>query len=355
MNHSHNLCKITTVCNQSQIDKHLVATRLETTRNSDLHLRSVALANVEGALIRSGSGNLQILVVDDSRAIQIIIKRTLAKAGFTNLQLKFANTGQEALDILRTWKPDLLLTDWHMPEMTGLDLLTELNRQMLTLNIGVITTETNPSRLKQAAMGGADFIIHKPFDENDLIAKVSEFCPLPSSAQESEPPTATGEPESSANQQSGILFPSEDKLADGLAEALFSDVKVQIKSDEKYNPDLYPYVLGLLTPTNQDNVVAIGVLKQPAAKQVAKLFQKQRSASQADSDLSACCAPFFEVVAQQTGYHSESSNLTLKKSNLVNKPFERLESLFDKNKNRRRDYYVEVKGAEAFILSIICS
>jgi CheY-like chemotaxis protein len=57
---------------------------------------------------------MKFLIVDDSRAVQTIIKRILENTGYREIELRTALNGDEALAILEGWQPDLVLTDWHM-------------------------------------------------------------------------------------------------------------------------------------------------------------------------------------------------------------------------------------------------
>lgn len=67
--------------------------------------------------------SVRFLIVDDSKAMQTIVRRTLVAAGYTDHEFQYAYNGQEALEIITEWKPDIVLSDWHMPEMTGIELL----------------------------------------------------------------------------------------------------------------------------------------------------------------------------------------------------------------------------------------
>jgi CheY-like chemotaxis protein len=71
---------------------------------------------------------MKFLIVDDSRAVQTIIKRILENTGYREIELRTALNGDEALAILEGWQPDLVLTDWHMPGMTGLELLQTIRQ-----------------------------------------------------------------------------------------------------------------------------------------------------------------------------------------------------------------------------------
>ncbi len=104
-----------------------------------------------------------ILIVDDSKAMRLIVRRTLRQAGFTDHQVVEATNGKEALDMIMAAEPALVLSDWNMPEMTGIELLTELRRRESRVRFGFITTEGTPPMRESAAAAGALFLIAKPF------------------------------------------------------------------------------------------------------------------------------------------------------------------------------------------------
>ncbi|HYQ16974.1 MAG TPA: response regulator, partial [Polyangiaceae bacterium] len=68
-----------------------------------------------------------ILVVDDSKAMRLIVRRTLRQAGFGDYEVAEAANGVEALQQIAQAAPALVISDWNMPEMTGIELLQELN------------------------------------------------------------------------------------------------------------------------------------------------------------------------------------------------------------------------------------
>ena len=116
----------------------------------------------------------RVLVVDDSRAMQAIIRRVLENPSLGRIEVETAGCGFEALRRLERGLPDLVVSDWHMPGMTGIELLQALRqRGHGTLPFGVVTTETSPAMLQQALDGGAAFIVHKPFHDHELLAAVA--------------------------------------------------------------------------------------------------------------------------------------------------------------------------------------
>lgn len=113
---------------------------------------------------------MKFLIVDDSRAMQFIIKRSLAKSGYMNNEFQVAEDGVQALGLIEDWQPDIVITDWHMPNMTGFELIKEVKSRELDVKIGLLTTETDSSLIKQAKQAGAIFVLHKPFEDRELQA-----------------------------------------------------------------------------------------------------------------------------------------------------------------------------------------
>lgn len=120
------------------------------------------------------SSPLKFLVVDDSRAIQAIIRRAIEKCGYQPIEVQTALNGEQALDAMGSFSPDLVITDWHMPKVSGLEMVQAM-RQMghQKTRVGFVTTERTPALLNEAVANGAMFILHKPFDDAELVAVVT--------------------------------------------------------------------------------------------------------------------------------------------------------------------------------------
>jgi two-component system chemotaxis response regulator CheY len=106
---------------------------------------------------------MRVLIVDDSKAMRLIVKRTLRKAGFAGLEIEEASNGREALDALGQRPVDLVLCDWNMPEMTGIELLEQLAESGAQTPFGFVTSEGTPAMRERAQAAGARFLIAKPF------------------------------------------------------------------------------------------------------------------------------------------------------------------------------------------------
>jgi two-component system chemotaxis response regulator CheY len=106
---------------------------------------------------------MKILIADDSRVMRQIVTRTLRQAGFDGHDLVEAADGQEAYAAVGEHAPDLVLSDWNMPNMTGIELLTALRASGQQVPFGFVTSEGSPEMRALAASAGALFLIAKPF------------------------------------------------------------------------------------------------------------------------------------------------------------------------------------------------
>ena len=106
---------------------------------------------------------MKILIADDSRVMRQIVTRTLRQAGFGDHDLVEAADGQQALDKATAESPDLVISDWNMPELTGVEVLQKLRAAGNNVKFGFVTSESTPEMQQQAEAAGAAFFIVKPF------------------------------------------------------------------------------------------------------------------------------------------------------------------------------------------------
>ena len=113
------------------------------------------------------------LIIDDSRAIRRSLGATVRELGF---EVSEAENGREALEALdRMDEPaQLILVDWNMPEMNGLELVTALRAQgrYNSAKIMMVTTETAAEQMIKALEAGADEYIMKPFSKEAILDKL---------------------------------------------------------------------------------------------------------------------------------------------------------------------------------------
>jgi two-component system, chemotaxis family, chemotaxis protein CheY len=113
---------------------------------------------------------MQIMVVDDSKAMRSIVMRAVRQAGYESVAFVEATNGAEALKAIRAAPPDLVLADWNMPEMSGIELLKTLRAEGNLIKLGFVTSESDPSMRDLAFQSGASFMITKPFTPDAIKA-----------------------------------------------------------------------------------------------------------------------------------------------------------------------------------------
>lgn len=116
---------------------------------------------------------MRALVVDDSKAMRMIVARALQKVGF---EVSFAEHGQAALQVLASEPAfDVALVDWNMPVMTGIELVTAVRAEPKygAMRIMMVTTETEQENVMRALEAGANEYLMKPFTPEALVEKLA--------------------------------------------------------------------------------------------------------------------------------------------------------------------------------------
>jgi two-component system, chemotaxis family, chemotaxis protein CheY len=115
---------------------------------------------------------MNALVIDDSRAMRMILGRMLRELG---MEVAEAANGRLALDLLdEGLAPGLVLVDWNMPEMTGIEFVAAVRQPpyLSTARIVMVTTETEVPQIAQALAAGADEYVMKPFTKESIFEKL---------------------------------------------------------------------------------------------------------------------------------------------------------------------------------------
>lgn len=117
---------------------------------------------------------ISALIVDDSSVMRKIVERALRQGGLAIEKIFEASNGIEALEILREFTVDLILTDINMPHMDGLELLRQMRAQHLAPEVPVvmITTESSEEHVREAIAAGAYGYIRKPFTSEQVRERV---------------------------------------------------------------------------------------------------------------------------------------------------------------------------------------
>lgn len=111
------------------------------------------------------------LIVDDSRMIRNVLRRSLEALGFS---VREACNGREAIALCEDCMPDVILLDWNMPVMNGIEFIQVLRQGGHARQPKVVfcTTENDPAHIRAAIEAGADEYVMKPFDHDTLHMKL---------------------------------------------------------------------------------------------------------------------------------------------------------------------------------------
>jgi two-component system, cell cycle response regulator len=113
----------------------------------------------------------RVLVADDSPIYRKLVEQALAE---DSCSLSFATSGHQAIEIFESERPDLLITDWKMPDLTGIELCQRIRSkaQPFYTYIIILTSNSEKENVVKGLSAGADDYLTKPFDRDELIARV---------------------------------------------------------------------------------------------------------------------------------------------------------------------------------------
>lgn len=114
------------------------------------------------------------MVVDDSKIVRKVTRKILEALGYEVVE---AENGKVALDVYAQHRPSLIMLDWHMPEMNGLEFIRAL-RSTPGGDAPVVifcTTETELKNIQEAIVSGANEYVMKPFDEDIIRGKLEQL------------------------------------------------------------------------------------------------------------------------------------------------------------------------------------
>lgn len=118
---------------------------------------------------------MNVLIVDDSKAMQNIITRAMKSIGYMDAHYSYAADGEEGLQVIRREHPDLVLCDMHMPKMTGLEMLTALRSAKDPTKVVIVSIDDDKKTVLNITAAGGDAYLKKPFTAEQLFKTVTEL------------------------------------------------------------------------------------------------------------------------------------------------------------------------------------
>lgn len=300
---------------------------------------------------------MKFLVVDDSRAVQTIIKRILANTGYKDSELRTASTGEEALALLGDWTPNLVLTDWHMPGMTGLELLQAIRQSSGDeIQVGFVTTESSARHVEEAYRNGAAFVVTKPFTQETLQQAVLTVLQDGASAERA----------IQAAERESLPLPTRFNPDTRVIQKLLglSSIVCHIEPMAPIPVDrlALPYLIGIYSHPQSKALEAVCLLDLNAAcilgGSLAGFSPAAIHSAIASATLSRemyeNAAAFLADLSGMISAGKGGSPLALGTSHLVQKPFEKLYSLWRQN-NGRADFSLSFPGLGDGFIALLLS
>lgn len=118
---------------------------------------------------------MKILICDDSKVMRSLVRRTLRRAGYGSHDIVEAGDGKEGKVVFDNESPGLVLSDWNMPEMNGLEFLKSVRGDGSKVPFVFVTTEGTAEMRAKADEAGATGFLVKPFTEDDVTSALDTY------------------------------------------------------------------------------------------------------------------------------------------------------------------------------------
>ena len=132
----------------------------------------------------------RVLIVDDDSALRLLLRTTLAADGF---EVEEARSAEQAEQVVRFWRPDIVVLDVGLPAIDGLTLCRELKQSSGNENVAVMLLTGADTTEEEARAAGADALFRKPFSPLELVGRLERFADNAESFAYAGPPTSMGQ------------------------------------------------------------------------------------------------------------------------------------------------------------------
>ncbi|MFC3033989.1 response regulator [Pseudoalteromonas fenneropenaei] len=288
---------------------------------------------------------MKILIVDDSLATLEIVRRGLEKFGYRRLVIRKADRARKALQLIGQWQPDIVLTDWNMPDMSGLQLLNAIMQRRLNMKVAMITTVDDQAQIALALQAGAAFVLSKPFSDETLHEHI---LPLVQGAEDSEVLLNNVE----VAIDSELALPKLSQLTKLIHKHIDSNMAVHTLKPQQFDETKVPCVMVVYEDVETQRVRAVGILDIyatcvmasscrviPSEEAQAAIHQHQVSDDILEAAREALNATAYAFLDKRT-----RKSLRVKTIKFVPRAFAKLEQVFATEITRRLDFSCQREG-----------
>ncbi|MGC9402308.1 response regulator transcription factor [Vibrio genomosp. F10 str. 9ZC157] len=288
---------------------------------------------------------MKVLIVDDSKATLEIVRRSLEKYPYMRLSINKADSGADALVLVEEWKPDILLTDWYMPGMTGLELIEIVTERNPDIKTAMITMVDDEQLIVKAQNAGALFVQSKPFEDEDLH---QHLRPLTTTIGDK---GMLGEP---TEYQGDLALPQVSQLEKHMQRIVSDDMTLYMIHPQEFDETKLPCLMAMYVDSETQkpktiallDLQAICLFAQGNKKLTEKDFQHALDSRVVSKEILDSCHKTLTDTALAFLDNRTKKSLRLKSVSLLPHTFEKLEKLFAKGPEERVDFSCEIGDSE---------
>ncbi|MFY8299854.1 response regulator [Pseudoalteromonas sp. SS15] len=287
---------------------------------------------------------MKVLVVDDSLATREIIKRTLQQFEYRKLFVRCAQSVSEALQLLDSWHPDIVLTDWYMPEQTGLELLEGIRRNDSQLPVGVVSTIDEKEKILEAQSAGCSFFLSKPFTDAQLH---SQLQPIVEALEQQEFLTEQAVP-----LKEGLPLPKTEQLERLMKKNISEDLILKAIRAQQFDESKLPSVMAVYAERGTQKIRVIMVLDIYAVCVLAsscKIIDKAEALkaihhNEVHPDIMQACKEALDKTAYAFLDNQSRMSLFVRSCKFVSKAHPKIEQIYNYPLDSRMDLSCEREG-----------
>ena len=220
---------------------------------------------------------MKILIVDDSKAMRLLITRALKEIGLAGSLFLEASNGEQALKTLEEAAPDVIFCDFNMPGMSGMELLRKIRSGGIKIPFGFVTSEASAELRQEASESGALFVVTKPFTAANLsltLAPLFASLGCQTASVDDQAPAASAAPTGG--------FPKAAQVA-GLLKGLLPRAVAATPLPSTALPPVGGHVVAEFENVDDGQVVACAVCDLPGAIRLGAVFTLIPSGAAADA------------------------------------------------------------------------
>ncbi|MCK6265529.1 response regulator [Vibrio sp. ZSDE26] len=288
---------------------------------------------------------MKVLIVDDSKATLEIVRRSLESYPYKRLSIKKAENAADALVLIEDWKPDIVLTDWYMPGMSGVELVEVITQMNPDIKTAMITMVDDEQLIVKAQNAGAKFVLSKPFEDEDLHSKLR---PLTTTIGDK---GMLGDP---TEYQGDLALPQVSTLEKHMQRIVSKDMTLFMIHPQEFDESKLPCLMAMYVDSENQKPKTIALLDIQAIclfaksnnKVTATDLQHTLESKVVSKEILDSCHKTLSDTSLAFLDNRTKKSLRLKSVSLLPHTFEKLEKLYAKGPEERVDFSCQIGESE---------